>query len=96
MRKILLCILAGFAVLSCHPTSDPLQENPDVVIPVPEPEPEPDPEPEPSPSVDFESSYEAVAGMGVGWNLGNTLESVWTGDTDGRDWKAWETGWDRL
>ncbi|MBE6243332.1 MAG: glycoside hydrolase family 5 protein [Bacteroidales bacterium] len=31
--------------------------------------------------------------MGVGWNLGNTLETLWSGNTDGRDWKAWETGW---
>ena len=36
---------------------------------------------------------EAVANMGVGWNLGNTLEPVWSGDTDGRDWRRWETGW---
>ena len=41
----------------------------------------------------YETSFEAVANMGVGWNLGNTLEPVWTGDTDGRDWMSWETGW---
>ena len=41
----------------------------------------------------FESSFEAVANMGVGWNLGNTLDSWWVDDTDGRDWKRWETGW---
>ncbi len=41
----------------------------------------------------FESSFEAVANMGVGWNLGNTLEPVWAGETDGRNWKEWETGW---
>ena len=42
----------------------------------------------------FESSYEAIRSMGVGWNLGNTLDAVWwTGGTDGRDWKEWETGW---
>ena len=58
------------------------------------PKPTPvEPEPEPKPVPAFESSYEAVANMGVGWNLGNTLESIWAGDTDGRDWKKWETGW---
>lgn len=41
----------------------------------------------------FESSFDAVKNMGVGWNLGNTLESLWVGDTDGRDWRRWETGW---
>lgn len=49
--------------------------------------------PESQPVPEFETSYEAVANMGVGWNLGNTLESLWTGDTDGRDWRRWETGW---
>ena len=57
------------------------------------PEPAPDPEPEPGPAAEFETSFEAIANMGVGWNLGNTLESIWTGDTDGRDWRRWETGW---
>ena len=61
--------------------------------PEPEPEPEPDPEPEPEPLPVFETSFEAITNMGVGWNLGNTLDSQWTGDTDGRDWKKWETGW---
>ena len=42
---------------------------------------------------EFETSFEAITNMGVGWNLGNTLEPVWTGDTDGRDWRRWETGW---
>ena len=49
--------------------------------------------PEPKPAPQFENAYEAVANMGVGWNLGNTLDPVWSGDTDGRDWRRWETGW---
>ena len=61
--------------------------------PEPEPEPEPDPDPDPEPLPVFETSFEAIKNMGVGWNLGNTLESIWTGDTDGRDWRRWETGW---
>ena len=79
--------------VSCGPDI-PLDEDPvqDPVTENPTPEPEPEPEPEPLPA--FESAYESVRNMGVGWNLGNTLDAVWwTGDTDGRDWKAWETGW---
>lgn len=52
-----------------------------------------DPAPEPKPVPVFETAHEAVQAMGVGWNLGNTLDSWWTGDTDGRDWIKWETGW---
>lgn len=89
MKKIILFILAVTALLSCFPSSDPVFEKPEIEKPTPEPEPEP----EPGPSAEFESSYEAVANMGVGWNLGNTLESIWAGDSDGRDWKKWETGW---
>lgn len=58
----------------------------------PEPAPvKPTPGPEQVPQ--FETAYEAVANMGVGWNLGNTLDPVWSGETDGRDWRRWETGW---
>lgn len=52
-----------------------------------------EPELEQKPVAEFETAYEAVANMGVGWNLGNTLDPVWAGDTDGRDWRKWETGW---
>ena len=93
MRKIFAFLFLTIGVLACTPQDPPLEEekNPEEEIPAPEPEPEPDPEPEPYPA--FETSFEAIANMGVGWNLGNTLESVWTGDTDGRDWRKWETGW---
>lgn len=85
MKKIMFFILATLAIASCFPSSAPVFEKPEDEKPAPEPDPEPVPV--------FESSYEAVANMGVGWNLGNTLDSVWEGDTDGRDWKEWETGW---
>lgn len=87
MKKIVLFILAFATLLSCFPSSDPVFEKPEST------KPESGQTPDPESPVQFESSYEAVANMGVGWNLGNTLESVWTGDTDGRDWKKWETGW---
>lgn len=94
LKRIFICLLALLLVLvsvSCE--QEPVEPDvPDVpVTPDPEPEPEPDPEPEPLPV--FETSFEAIANMGVGWNLGNTLESLWTGNIDGRDWQKWETGW---
>ena len=78
MRNCLAVILLLFGIMSCATKPAPV---------------EPEPKPEPKPVPVFETSYEAIANMGVGWNLGNTLESLWVGDTDGRDWKKWETGW---
>ena len=92
LKRIFICLLAfvvSFAFDSCDGR---LYRPEDADKPV-KPEPAPDPEPEPGPVAEFETSFEAIANMGVGWNLGNTLEPVWTGDTDGRDWRRWETGW---
>ena len=97
MRKIFAFLFLTIGVLACTPQDLPVEDDktPDVETPAPDQKPgqEPDPAPEPEPLPAFESSYEAVANMGVGWNLGNTLETLWSGNTDGRDWKAWETGW---
>ena len=80
MRKIIALISILLGMSACTPQGGPQDgENPENEITQPVPE--------------FETSYEAVKNMGGGWNLGNTLESVWTGDTDGRDWRRWETGW---
>lgn len=89
--KIAAVISIFMGSLACTPQEEPQEEDKKPGSETPAPEPEPDPDPEPTPV--FETSYEAVANMGVGWNLGNTLESVWAGDTDGRDWRRWETGW---
>ena len=92
LKRIFICLLAfvvSFAFASCDGR---LYRPEDADKPV-KPEPAPDPEPDPGPVAEFETSFEAIAKMGVGWNLGNTLEPVWTGDTDGRDWRRWETGW---
>ena len=92
LKRIFICLLAcvvSFAFASCDGR---LYRPEDADKPV-KPEPAPDPEPEPGPVEEFETSFEAITNMGVGWNLGNTLEPVWTGDTDGRDWRRWETGW---
>lgn len=41
----------------------------------------------------WEDSFTAVRNMGVGWNLGNTLDTWLQDGPDGADWMAWETGW---
>ena len=98
MRKIFAFLFLTIGVLACTPQDLPVEDDrtPDVETSAPDQKPDPEPDPEPEPLPAFESSYEAVANMGVGWNLGNTLETLWSGNTDGRDWKAWETGWGRL
>lgn len=95
MRKTFAFLFLIIGVLACTPQELPPEDDktPDVETPAPDQNPELDPEPEPEPLPEFETSFEAVVNMGVGWNLGNTLESLWTGDTDGRDWRKWETGW---
>lgn len=81
MRKAVAYLFLILGVLSCTPRGGQLEGGHEVENPEPE-----------QPPV-FETSYDAVANMGVGWNLGNTLDSWWVDDTDGRDWKRWETGW---
>ena len=92
LKRIFMFMLAmtvSFAFASCDGRLYKPGEKGEPV----KPEPAPDPKPEPGPVTEFETSFEAITNMGVGWNLGNTLEPVWTGDTDGRDWRRWETGW---
>ena len=87
----MLVVTASMAFVSCEGRFY-IPEDQDKPV-MPGTDPEPDQDPEPGPVTEFETSFEAITSMGVGWNLGNTLESLWTGDTDGRDWKKWETGW---
>lgn len=41
----------------------------------------------------WEDAFSAVRNMGVGWNLGNTLDTWLKNGPAGTDWKSWETGW---
>ena len=41
----------------------------------------------------WETAKQAVVSMGVGWNIGNTLDSVGDLTHDGSDWQYWETCW---
>ena len=45
------------------------------------------------PNDGWEDATTAVKNMGVGWNLGNTLDTWLRYGPDGSDWRAWETGW---
>ena len=94
LKMIFICMLAvtaSMAFVSCEGRFY-IPEDQDKPV-MPGTDPEPDQDPEPGPVTEFETSFEAITSMGVGWNLGNTLEPVWIGDTDGRDWRRWETGW---
>lgn len=83
------------ATISCT-REDPLppddqQETPEDVTDTPGEGPEDD-------IVDpgWESARTAVANFGVGWNLGNTLDTHLSDAHDGADWKYWETGWGQV
>ncbi|MBR5835438.1 MAG: cellulase family glycosylhydrolase [Bacteroidales bacterium] len=41
----------------------------------------------------WEDAFTTVKNMGVGWNLGNTLDTWLRNGPDGSDWRSWETGW---
>ena len=66
MHKIIAIISIFLGVLACTPEEEPLEEEkkPDTETPSPKPEPDYEQDPEPAPV--FETSYEAVANMGVG------------------------------
>lgn len=79
--KSLLILCAVIFCAACAPEAKPVDPS------------EPDPSlPEGEVPV-FESSYEAVKNMGVGWNLGNTFDTNLGEGYDGTDWEFWETGW---
>lgn len=95
---IISIILSCLFIASCAPEDSPVdpQDKPDVEKPdvgdTEKDEPEDD---EPDEIVDpgWETAAEAVANMGPGWNLGNTLDchNIQGGRWD--DWLYWETYW---
>lgn len=101
MKQYLIAFFTSVSVLvlGCSPDQtrpDPVR--PDPVVPEPEPEPEP-PGPDPAEGP-FESMEVAVAKMGAGWNLGNTLDShsgdlthMWIEAWSKRETKDYETAW---
>lgn len=45
------------------------------------------------PPSEWETANEVIANIGVGWNLGNTLDAHGDNGHDGSDWQYWETYW---
>lgn len=75
-------------------SSDNPQEEPEKEPEVEQPDP-PAPSPEPDEdNMEWENAEAVIQGMGIGWNLGNTLDAHDFNDPhDGGDWKYWETYW---
>ena len=87
---LIIAFILG-SVLSCTPEDPIISDDPQEV-----------PEDAIGPSEDqeddiidpgWESAEAAVANFGVGWNLGNTLDTHIDDGHDGADWRYWETGW---
>lgn len=95
-RYIGIYILMAILVLPAVSCS---QDEPPVTDPVVEPEKEPEKPVDPGEDIvdpGWETAEAAVANMGVGWNLGNTLDTYIDNGHDGSDWKYWETGWGQV
>lgn len=87
----MLGLVLSFCACSSGNEEDELVKEPEVEQPVPEPEPTPKPEYD---DQGWEKAEAAIQGMGIGWNLGNTLDAHDFNDThDGGDWRYWETYW---
>lgn len=89
----LMLVTAAILCIACCPEEEPpiSTEDPEVEVPS-----EPDPEPDPIPDGDYsgwETASVAVANMGIGWNLGNTLDTHNATGERGDDWLYWETYW---
>lgn len=93
-NKLSLILLSLAVFCFCTPPQieqeKPESEKPEVEKPETE-NPETD-VPEVLPT-DWESAVVAVENMGVGWNLGNTLDSHDAKGGRGDDWLYWETYW---
>ncbi|MBR1956935.1 MAG: glycoside hydrolase family 5 protein [Bacteroidales bacterium] len=86
-----LLMLCAFAS-SCQPVKpEPIPDD-DPVVENPDEDKEPSVEP-PVDVTDWETASDAVAAMGVGWNLGNTLDAWDAGKGREDDWLFWETYW---
>lgn len=87
-----LCVIvlaSSFNACGSDSPQEETEKEPEIEQPAPEPSPEPDEE-----NSEWENAEAAIEEMGIGWNLGNTLDAHDFNDThDGGDWKYWETYW---
>lgn len=91
LKILLLCMALMMLCFGCAPEVSDVPENEDV-----ETEDVPGGAEEDVPDVDhssWETADVAVANMGVGWNLGNTLDCHGASGERGDDWLYWETYW---
>lgn len=103
LKKVAICVALFSMTLLCSacngntPDSpqEPPVENPEDT-PEEEPEDKPEDNPEDKPQISdqgWEKAEEAIVNMGLGWNLGNTLDSRGDNGHDGGDWEYWENFW---
>lgn len=98
-HSLLCMVMFCIALLGSACGSDNLEEELENAPEKEQPEAEPAPNPNPESGSDgdsqeWENAEAAIQGMGIGWNLGNTLDAYDFKDThDGSDWKYWETYW---
>lgn len=98
LRYVIISLAMFLLPMSCVPQNvedvgdDPVVEQPSDDDEKPEDKEEEIPE-QPSDDGVWETAAEAVANMGVGWNLGNTLDSWDSGKGREGDWLFWETYW---
>lgn len=95
-RFVFSIVISAIMSISCQPAdvNEPVTDDP--IVEKPEEEKDPEQEQKPEPPVDvtaWETAAEAVANMGVGWNLGNTLDAWDAGKGREDDWLFWETYW---
>lgn len=99
IEKILICIAICCASILCYSCGDDSVEKeiekPELEQPEDNPNVEPD-EPD-TPTYDDQGwikASEVIKDMGLGWNLGNTLDAYdYSKGWGAADWRAWETCW---
>lgn len=100
LRQITLCV--ALCIMPCLLVAcggdDPVVEPETPEIPeqpeTPEEPDEPQPDEPDGPTLGLITAQEVIQEMGLGWNLGNTLDAYdYSKSWDGADWRSWETCW---
>lgn len=96
LTSLLVGLLLGCTSCTPDPAPAPSHKEPDTETPKEEEPKDENPPEEQDPIVNipaWESATEAVANMGPGWNLGNTMDCFHQEAVRGDDWLYWETFW---
>ena len=97
LKQFILCMALGMmtCLLTACGGDDPIEEpeKPEVEQPTDKPSDDPQDTPEYNDN-GWEKADEAIKNMGLGWNLGNTLDACdFSKGFGAADWRAWETCW---